>query len=99
MAEVWDKYVTVDSLSVLHNHNKETYETKENVTLLDNKVKEIANRVTPIENGGTGSDDGSIGLKNLFASGVTILSSNQYGDELPPAGNVGRIFFKRFTDV
>lgn len=28
-----------------------------------------------------------------------ILSSEQYGDELPEAGTAGRIFFKRLTDV
>ena len=49
----------------------------------------------PIESGGTGSDDGAEGLANLFAAGITILSAHQYGDALPPAGNVGRIFFKK----
>lgn len=99
MAEVKDKIVTVTSLSILHEHNKETYETKENVSLLNDKIDEVAIRVTPIEYGGTGASDGAIGLENLFASGAAILSSHQYGDELPEAGTVGRIFFKRFTDV
>lgn len=49
----------------------------------------------PIDKGGTGSTDGAVGLKNLFASGNTILSSYQYGDELPAAGTVGRIFYKK----
>lgn len=31
MAEIKDKVVTVESLSALHEYNKETYETKENV--------------------------------------------------------------------
>lgn len=35
---------------------------------------------------------------NFSADGNIILSSNQYGDELPAAGNVGRIFFKRLVD-
>lgn len=36
---------------------------------------------------------------DISADGNMILSSNQYGDELPEAGTVGRIFFKRLTDV
>ena len=38
------------------------------------------------------------GLQNLFADGNTVLSSYQYGDELPAAGNAGRIFFKRLVE-
>ena len=87
MAEIKDKIITAESLKVLHDYNAETYETKEN----------IENRITPIINGGTGSSDGAEGLSNLFAAGDTILSSYQYGDELPPAGTVGRIFFKKLT--
>lgn len=34
----------------------------------------------------------------LFASGNTILSSNQFGNELPAPGNAGRIFFKKVSD-
>lgn len=41
---------------------------------------------------------GWVGLKNMLADGNTILSSNQYGDTLPAAGNAGRIFFKKVTD-
>lgn len=44
--------------------------------------------------GGTGATSGSVGLKNLFAAGNTILSSYQYGSSLPSAGNTGRLFFK-----
>ena len=101
MAVIQDKVVTVGSLSVLHEYNKETYETKENVETalknLDEKIIGIGEIVTPVQFGGTGSSDGAIGLKNLFASGDTILSSYQYGDELPEAGIVGRIFFKRLV--
>lgn len=52
----------------------------------------------PISSGGTGSSNGAEGLKNLYASGETVLSSYQYGDELPAAGTVGRIFFKRLIE-
>ena len=36
---------------------------------------------------------------NLSMDGNIILTANQYGDTLPAAGTVGRIFFKRLTDV
>ena len=85
MAEIKDKVVTVESLKELHNYNEETYVAKVDVI--------------PMTNGGTDASDGATGLKNLFASGNTVLSSYQYGDELPEAGTVGRIFFKRLTDV
>lgn len=49
--------------------------------------------ITPVANGGTGSDNGATGLANLLASGATVLSSNQYGNELPEPGIPGRIFF------
>ena len=84
MAEIKDKVVTVESLKTLHDYNKKTYTAKTDVI--------------PIENGGTNATDGSIGLKNLFESGITVLSSYQYGDELPDAGNVGRIFFKKLIE-
>ena len=35
---------------------------------------------------------------DINADGNMILSSNQYGDELPNAGNKGRIFFKRLVE-
>lgn len=89
MADVKDKVITAESLLAVHEYNIETFETKENIEA----------RVTPIKNGGTNSSDGATGLANLFASGSTILSSYQYGDELPDAGTVGRIFFKRLTDL
>ena len=106
MAGIKDKIVTVESLSALHDYNKETFETKDNVrslgekigNLLDAKFDRPENDVMPIENGGTNSSDGAEGLANLFAAGETILSSFQYGDELPPAGTKGRIFFKRVIE-
>lgn len=100
MAEIKDKTITVESLKTLHDYNKVTYETKENVTnLLNAKFDKPENNVIPIENGGTNSADGATGLANLFAAGVTVLSSNQYGDKLPEAGTVGRIFFKRVIET
>lgn len=49
--------------------------------------------VVPVENGGTGADNGAEGLTNLFAAGATVLTANQYGDTLPEPGIPGRIFF------
>lgn len=51
MAEIKDKIVTVESLSALHEHNKETYVTKTNII--------------PVENGGTGSSSPSVARDNL----------------------------------
>lgn len=103
MAETKDKVITAESLKALHEYNKETYETKNNVeklvNLLDAKFDKPENNIVPIVNGGTNSANGATGLANLFASGATVLSSYQYGDELPAAGTAGRIFFKRLTDI
>ncbi len=84
MAITKDKVVTVESLSALHDHNKETYVAKADII--------------PVEKGGTNAANGATGIKNLFAAGNTVLSSFQYGDELPAAGNKGRIFFKRLIE-
>ena len=46
-----------------------------------------------VAKGGTGSNNGATGLKNLFAAGATILSSHQYGSALPSSGTAGQIFF------
>lgn len=85
MADIKDKVITAESLLALHEHNKEAYVAKTDIV--------------SVEHGGTNASDGATGLANLFASGETVLSSYQYGDELPEAGTVGRIFFKRLTDV
>lgn len=99
MAETKDKIVTAESLKALHDYNTETYETKENVeTLLNNKFDKPNNNIVPIANGGTNASNGATGLKNLFAAGATVLSSHQYGDTLPAAGTVGRIFFKKLSN-
>lgn len=106
MAGVKDKVVTVESLSALHDYNKDTFETKGNVkslegkvgNLLDAKFDKPENNIVPIENGGTNSSNGATGLANLFASGATVLSAFQYGDTLPSAGTKGRIFFKRVVE-
>lgn len=84
MAEVKDKVITAESLKALHDYNQKAYTAKTDII--------------PIENGGTNAADGALGLQNLFASGATILSSHQYGDELPEAGTVGRIFFKKLSE-
>lgn len=58
---------------------------------------ELSPGVVAMSAGGTGATDGATGLKNLFAAGATVLSSNQYGDALPDPGTPGRIFFKKVT--
>ena len=99
MAEIKDKVVTAESLKALHDYDVETFETKENVeSLLNGKFDKPENNIVPIANGGTNASNGATGLKNLFASGATVLSSYQYGDTLPVAGTVGRIFFKKLSE-
>lgn len=99
MVETKDKVVTAESLKALHDYNTETYETKENVeSLLNDKFDKPNNNIVPIANGGTDASNGATGLKNLFAAGATVLSSNQYGDTLPAAGTAGRIFFKKLSE-
>lgn len=99
MAEVKDKVITAESLKALHDYDVETFETKENVeSLLNEKFDKPENNIVPIANGGTNASNGATGLKNLFASGATVLSSYQYGDTLPAAGTVGRIFFKKLSE-
>lgn len=103
MAEIKDKVITAESLKALHDYNLETYETKENVAsfvedLSNTKFDKPENNIVPIANGGTNASDGATGLANLFADGITVLSSYQYGDELPEAGTVGRIFFKKLSE-
>ncbi len=84
MAEIKDKVVTAESLKALHDYDTETYTKKTDII--------------PIENGGTNATDGSTGLKNLFADGITVLSPYQYGKVLPEAGTIGRIFFKKLSE-
>lgn len=99
MAEIKDKVVTAESLKALHDYNAKIFETKENVeSLLSEKFDKPDNNVVPITNGGTGASNGATGLANLFASGITVLSSHQYGDTLPAAGTKGRIFFKKLSE-
>ncbi len=99
MAETKDKVITVESLKALHDYNSETYETKTRIeNLLDAKFDKPENNIVPIANGGTNASNGATGLANLFASGATVLSSHQYGDTLPEAGIVGRIFFKKLSE-
>ena len=59
--------------------------------------EEIENFVTKEEanNHVIKSEDG---MRDLFASGRMILSSNQYGDTLPEPGIAGRVFFKKISE-
>lgn len=75
------------------DHTSRIIESSSGVVMLNNK--EIRTGTVEMSDGGTGATDGANGLKNLLASGSTILSSYQYGDTLPDAGVAGRIFFKK----
>ncbi len=86
MAEIKDKVITAESLKAVHEH------------ILNTKFDKPENNIVPIANGGTSASDGATALANLFAEGATVLSSYQYGDTLPEAGTVGRIFFKRLSE-
>lgn len=95
MAETKDKVVTAESLKALHDYNKKTYapmvdpEIMGDLSVTDGDV--YANGIKLVETTATG-------MENLFASGATVLSPYQYGDELPAAGTVGRIFFKKLSE-
>ena len=39
--------------------------------------------------------DEATSLRDLLANENMVLSANQYGDDLPAAGTVGRVFFKK----
>lgn len=58
-------------------------------------ASDITSGVISIAHGGTGASNGATALQNLFSAGATILSSNQYGDNLPAAGTAGRLFLKK----
>lgn len=109
MAEIKDKLITTESLKALHDYNELTYMPKNNPEAMGDLsvegdvfvggVKAVKSTdIIPTTNGGTNATDGATGLKNLFASGATVLSSHQYGDELPSAGTKGRIFFKKLSE-
>ena len=110
MAETKDKVVTAESLKALHDYNQSALKDLNNKAdglyiiadelrnSIDTKFDKPTDNIVPIANGGTGSSSGSTGLENLFASGVTVLSSYQYGDTLPDAGVAGRIFFKKLSE-
>lgn len=53
--------------------------------------------IIPMSKGGTGATDGATGLANLFAAGNTVLSSYQYGAELPANPAVGQLYFEEAT--
>ena len=85
MTEVKDKIVTVESLSALHEHNKDTYATK---TDLNSKADDgHSHDYLPLSGGNV--------TGNLKINDLTFVSGANYGDTLPAAGTAGRIFFKR----
>lgn len=107
MAETKDKVVTAESLKALHDYNqialKDLNDKADGIRIItdeltNTKFDKPTDNIIPIANGGTGSSNGATGLENLFASGVTVLSSYQYGDTLPDAGVAGRIFFKKLSE-
>ena len=85
MTEIKDKIVTAESLSALHEYNKNTYSTKFD---LDGKADDgHSHDYLPLSGGKL---TGALTVNDLiFVSGVN------YGDTLPAAGTVGRIFFKK----
>lgn len=60
---------------------------------------EEKNIIIPVKNGGTGNADGAKGLANLFKEGSTVLSSYQYGTELPSSPKEGQLFFQQADDL
>lgn len=88
MAEVKDKVVTIESLATLHDYNKKTYMPSTNPEAFGD-----AWFSGDVYVGGENKDDGTKLVKS-----VNVISV-EYGDELPEAGTVGRIFFKRVIDV
>lgn len=99
MAEIKDKIVTIESLSALHEHNKGTYATKSDVngiassiqTKLDGKADSgHTHDYLPLSGGKlTGT---------LTVNDLILVSGVNYGDTLPTAGTVGRIFLKRVVE-
>lgn len=75
--------------------------TASEVSSLSQKIDDLGTvaieDIVPISKGGTGSSSGATGLKNLFAAGQTVLSSNQYGSTLPSSASEGTVFFKKST--
>lgn len=55
----------------------------------------INSGILPVSRGGTGKATATEALASMFAAGATVLSSNQFGTELPAPGTPGRIFFKK----
>ena len=91
MAEVKDKLVTIESLSALHEHNKNTYETKVNVeamlnekeaainenveNMMDTKFDKPENNIVPIGYGGTSANNAVDARTNLEAQKQHITVS------------------------
>ena len=64
---------------------------------IDNLGEVAMEDVVPMSKGGTGAENGAEGLANLFAAGETVLSSYQYGTELPFNPVVGQLYFEEAT--
>ena len=63
----------------------------------EHSANDITSGVLPMSQGGTEATDGATGLANLFAAGDTVLSSYQYGAELPENAVTGQMFFQEAT--
>ena len=63
----------------------------------EHSASDVTSGTLAVARGGTGSTNGATGLNNLLKAGNTVLSSYQYGDELPSAGTKGRFFLKKVT--
>lgn len=62
----------------------------------EHSADDVTSGTLPIARGGIGSSDGATGLKNLFAAGGTVLSSNQYGTDFPTNNlTAGMLFLKK----
>ena len=94
MAEIKDKVVTVDSLAAVHDYNQKTFMPMVN--------PEAMGDLSVHDGDGWFSGDVYVGGDNKDNGTKLVKSPNvlsiEYGDELPEAGTVGRIFFKRITD-
>lgn len=96
-----DEEIKTSIDDVVTNFNEHIAAFNEYADATSNSINQIMNEVKPVSKGGTGASNGAVGLKNLFASGSTILSLYQYGDTLPTDNSpdtVGRIFFKKLSN-
>ncbi|MBR6654352.1 MAG: hypothetical protein IKL27_06445 [Oscillospiraceae bacterium] len=64
---------------------------------LQDKFDEGGKAIKEYINGSLLPELEGVSLTGYLAAGPMVLSSHQYGDELPAPGIPGRIFFKRVT--